>query len=335
MSHDSDSRLRAKSIGDSAKTFDLPRELPLVMAIRSPKSPRRRASDPLSAYLDQLSRVPPADEDELQEQGERLGRTRERLQEAIGPAEVARCAAEYKVARQELVRSHLRLVLFLARPYASRTVSLIDLVQEGNLGLMQAADLFDPARGCRFSTYAGWWIRNCILNALACHGGPVKIPVSTLIHLTRLRRASNSLGHRYGRPATVEEIAEASQVTMLEASRAIRHSQPVVSLNASFVRGSDGSIADRTPDPFVGETVWSDTQEKRVERIREAIESLSERERRILEMRFGLSAAKPRSRRETAEAMNVSPERIRQLEIAALRRLRDPNRWRVPLESLF
>lgn len=299
------------------------------------KTPRRRSADPLSAYLDQLSRVPPAGDEELLKQGERLARTRGRLQEAVGESEVARCAVAYKTARQDLVRSHLRLVLFLARPYASRTVALIDLVQEGNLGLMQAADLFDPSRGCRFSTYAGWWIRNCILNALACHAGPVKIPVSTLIHLTRLRRASNSLGHRYGRPATVEEIAKASQVTMLEARRAIRHAQPVVSLNASFVRDSDGSIADRTPDPLGGDAVWSDTQEQRVERIREAIESLPERERRILEMRFGLSAGEARSRRETAEVMNVSPERIRQVEIAALRRLRDPNRWRVPVDSLL
>jgi len=306
-----------------------------MMAISTDKAPRRRSTDPLTTYLDQLSRVPPADDEALHEQGERLARTRRRLQEASGEVEVARCTSAYRAARQELVRSHLRLVLFLARPYASRTVSLLDLVQEGNLGLMQAADLFDPSRGCRFSTYAGWWIRNCILNALACHAGPVKIPVSTLIHLTRLRRASNSLGHRYGRPATVEEIAKASQVTMREAHRAIRHAQPVVSLSASFARGSDGTIADRTADPFVGETVWSDTQEKRSERIREAIESLPDRERRILEMRFGLSAGQVRSRRETAEVMNVSPERIRQLEIAALRRLRDPNRWRVPLESLL
>ena len=306
-----------------------------MMTARTTPPTRRRSADPLSAYLDQLSRVPPADDQELQRQGERLARTRRRLQEATGEEQVARCAADYKAARQELVRSHLRLVLFLARPYASRTVSLIDLVQEGNLGLMQAADLFDPTRGCRFSTYAGWWIRNCILNALACHAGPVKIPVTTLIHLSRLRRASNSLGHRLGRPATVEEIAKASRVTLREASRAIRHGQPVVSLNASFVRGSDGTIADRTADPLGHETVWSDTHEKRVERIREAIESLSDRERRILEMRFGLSAGKPRSRRETADVMNVSPERVRQLEIAALRRLRDPNRWRVPLESLL
>jgi RNA polymerase primary sigma factor len=319
---------------DSVKYFPPPGELPVVRTARSTPPSRRRSADPLSAYLDQLSHVPPADEQELQKQGARLARTRRRLQEATGESEVARCAAEYAKARQEMVRSHLRLVLFLARPYAKRNVSLIDLVQEGNLGLMQAADLFDPTRGCRFSTYAGWWIRNSILNALACHAGPVKIPVTTLIHLSRLRRASNSLSHRLGRPATVEEIAKASRVTMREASRAIRHGQPVVSLNASFVRGSDGSIADRTP-AFGHETVWSDTHEKRVERIREAIESLSERERRILEMRFGLSAGKPCSRRETAEVMNVSPERVRQLEIAALRRLRDPNRWRVPLESLL
>lgn len=291
--------------------------------------------DAVATYLDQLARVPVATDQELREQGEQLARTRRELQQAIGDEETARCAAAYKAARQDLVRSHLRLVMFLARRYANRNVSLIDLIQEGNLGLMQAADLFDPARGCRFSTYAGWWIRNCILNALACHAGPVRIPVSTLIHLSRLRRASNHLSHRFGRAPTVEEIAKASRVTMREARRAIRHGQPVVSLNASFAPGSDGSIADRTADPLGGETVWSDTQEKREERIREAIESLTEREQRILAMRFGLSAGQVRSRRETAEALRVSPERIRQVELAALRRLRDPNRWRVPVDTLF
>lgn len=312
-----------------------------MMATSSIKSSRRRATDPLSAYLDQLSRVPSAGEQELRDQGQRLAKTRRRLQEAIlrkgalGEEDVAALAAEYAAARQELVRSHLRLVLFLARPYASRAVSLIDLVQEGNLGLLQAADLFDPGRGCRFSTYAGWWVRNCILNALASHAGPVKIPVSTLIHLTRLRRASNSLSHRFGRPATVEEMARASCVTMREAKRAFRHGQPVVSLNASFARGSDGSLADRTADPLVRETVWSDFQAKREERIREAFASLPERERRVLEMRFGLTEGEARSRREIAEALQLSPERIRQMELAALKRLRDPNRWRVPPDSLL
>ena len=299
------------------------------------KTARRRPGDPLSAYMDQLSRVPHASDEDLRKQGERLATARRRLQQATGQEDVARCASTYEAARQELVRSHLRLVLFLARPYANRNVSLIDLIQEGNLGLMQAADLFDPARGCRFSTYAGWWIRNCILNALACHAGPVKIPVSTLIHQSRMRRTSNFLSHRFGRPPTIEEVAKASRVTMREASRAIRHGQPVVSLNASFAPGSDGSIADRTADPLSRETVWSDTGKSRKQRIREAIESLTAREQQILAMRFGLSEGQARSRRETAEVMNVSPERIRQLELAALRRLRDPNRWRVPVETLF
>jgi len=325
---------------ESAKRSRTGREHLTVMASRATnrlfgtRSPRRRGGDSLSAYLDQLSRVPASAPEEIQDQGERLAETRRRLQSAVGEEEVARTAAEYETARQELVRSHLRLVLFLARPYANGNLSLIDLVQEGNLGLLQAADLFDPGRGCRFSTYAGWWIRNCILNALACHGGPVRIPVSTLIHLSRLRRAAITLGHRYGRPATVEEVAKASRVTMREARRAFRHGQPVVSLNASFIRGSDGNVADRTPDPRTRETVWSDTQEKLEERIREAIESLSPRERRILEMRFGLEG-RVRSRRETAQALNLSPERIRQLEISALRRLRDPNRWKVPVDSLL
>jgi RNA polymerase primary sigma factor len=296
---------------------------------------RRRPGDPLSTYMDQLSRVPHASDEDLCKQGKQLATARRRLQQATGQEDVARCGSAYEAARQELVRSHLRLVLFLARPYANRNVSLIDLIQEGNLGLMQAADLYDPARGCRFSTYAGWWIRNCILNALACHAGPVKIPVSTLIHQSRMRRASNFLSHRFGRPPTIEEVAKASRVTMREASRAIRHGQPVVSLNASFAPGSDGSIADRTADPLSRETVWSDTGKSRKQRIREAIGSLTERERQILAMRFGLSEGQARSRRETAEVMNVSPERIRQLELAALRRLRDPNRWRVPVETLF
>lgn len=331
----------------SLKRFPDPREPLSVMADpavdflfrRTRRAPARRGgSDALSAYLDQLSRVPHFSEEEIRSQGLRLARTRRRLQDAIqrkGSDDLTRLAQDYEAARRELVRSHLRLVLFLARPYSNRNVALIDLVQDGNLGLMQAADLFDPSRGCRFSTYAGWWIRNAILSSLACHAGPVKIPVSTLIHLARLKRASNSLAHRFGRPATVEEMAKASRVTMRDARRAFRHNAPVVSLNASFVRGSDGTFADRTPDPLTRDEEWSDTHEKLEQRIREAIDSLPERERRTLELRFGIAEEHARTRREIAATMNLSPERIRQLEITALRRLRDPNRWKVPIDSLL
>jgi RNA polymerase sigma factor (sigma-70 family) len=307
-----------------------------------PRSARRgasRAGESLAAYLDQIGAMAVAGPLEQLEQGKRLAETRRRLQEAIlrkpkpSSEEIARYAEAFEAARRDLVRSHLRLVLLLVRPYANRGLPLSDLVQEANLGLMRAADLFDPRRGCRFSTYARWWIRQHLLNALASQAGPLKLPVRTLLHLTRLRRAGCALSHRFGRPATVEEMAQESRIPLLEARRAFRLIRRPLSLDGGADSGSP--LAEFLAGPSAAEGVWSDGQEKLEVRVQGAVGSLNDRERRVLELRFGLRGGSARSRRESSLVLGLTQERIRQIELAALQRLRDPGRWGVPIDSLL
>lgn len=315
-----------------------------------PKAPRRvthrgvrwgslPAAESLATYLDQIGKEPLANPREQLDQGLRLAETRRRLQEGIlrrpplREEKLQLLAEAYEAARRDLVQSHLRLVMLLVRPYMNRGIAAADLVQEGNMGLLRAADLFDPRRGWRFSTYARWWIRQHVLGALAGHAGPVKVPPQILITLTRLRRASSRLAHELGRPARVEEMANECGIPLVEARRAFLWARPAISLEDSD--WSDTSLAERLPGPTQTDEVWSDTYEKLEERVRRAIGSLKEGEQKVLDLRFGLSDGPARSRRETATILRLSAERIRQIELAALGRLRDPHRWGVPVESLL
>jgi RNA polymerase primary sigma factor len=262
---------------------------------------------------------------EQHDQGLRLAAARSRLQEAIRDGEETESVVrEFEEARQAIVHSHLRLVGLLVRPYAKRGMPFADLLQEGTLGLMKAADLFEPDRGVLFATYARWWIRHTVLRAIADQSGPLRIPVPVLLAITRLRRASSDLCHRLGRPATLAEAARASRLPLREAHRAALYGRVPVSLDC-----------DLASNKCASQMCYSDAQEKLGERVRQAMGSLPGRQRQVLELRFGLAAGTPRSRREIARDVGVSAERIRQIESEALRRLRDPNRWGVAPETLL
>ena len=262
--------------------------------------------------------------EEQRREGRRLAQARSRLQDAIREGKDASAAAhDYEEARQQIVCSHLKLVTRLVRPYAKRGMPFADLVQEGCIGLMRAADLFEPDRGVLFSTYARWWVRHALVRAVADQAGPLRVPVHVLLAMSRLRRASSDLGHRLGRPATLAEAARASRVPMREASRAVLHGHAPVSLDGD----SDWSVSERLPAPCDDIYATHNCHMDRREGIRRAMGSLPGRQRQVLEMRFGLAHGAPRSRQEIARDVGVSAERIRQIEIDALRRLRDPNRW--------
>jgi RNA polymerase primary sigma factor len=278
----------------------------------------------------EVTRLPSSTPEEQREQGLRLAETRRRLRAVIRDGmESASAVRAYEEARRDIVRSHLRLVGLLVRPYARRGMPFADLLQEGTLGLMRAADLFEPDRGVLFATYARWWIRHTVLRAVADLCGPMRIPVPVLLAISRLRRASSDLCHRLGRPATLAEAARASRVPMRQAHRAVLHGHVPVSLDGD----GDWSVAERvvTPAP----SGHADTQETLGERVRQAMDSLPGRQRQVLELRFGFGEGTPRSRREIARDVGVSAERIRQIELEALHRLRDPNRWGVPLDTLL
>ncbi|MDQ3842258.1 MAG: RNA polymerase sigma factor RpoD/SigA [Actinomycetota bacterium] len=257
-----------------------------------------------------------------------LGRIRGgRLLDAGEERELSRLAHEGdKGARARLIESNLRLVISIAKKYRGRGVPFEDLIQEGNAGLIRAVERFDPALGNRFSTYATWWIRQAVTRAVADHSRTVRLPAHVMDALFRLRRAENALGLELGRDASEEELAERLEIKPEEVRRLREVSQPIASTNARL--GGRGAVeegaemGDLLPDDRAGDDYarveagpWEGT-------LREAVKALPEREARVLEMRHGLDGSKTRTLREVSEALGISQERARQVEIKALRTIR-------------
>ena len=253
-----------------------------------------------------------------------LGRIRSgRLLDAAEERELSRCAREGdKEARKRLIESNLRLVISVAKKYRGRGVSFEDLIQEGNSGLIKAVERFDPDMGNRFSTYATWWIRQAVTRAVADHARTVRLPSHVVDALFRLRRADNALSIELGRDPSEEELAERLGITSEEVRRLREVSQPVGSINARVGAEEGAEMGDLLPDERAGDDYarveigqWEGT-------LHEAVESLPEREARILKMRHGLDGSKTRTLREVSEALGISQERARQVEIKALRTIR-------------
>ena len=248
-----------------------------------------------------------------------------RLLEAGEERDLSRRAREGDhAARKRLIESNLRLVISIAKKYRGRGVSFEDLIQEGNAGLIKAVERFDPALGNRFSTYATWWIRQAITRAVADHARTVRLPSHVVDALFRLRRAENDMTLELGRDATEEELAAHLDIKLEEVRRLREVSQPIGSVNAKVgTTAEEGAEwGDLLPDERAGDEYalvevghWEGT-------LHEAVRSLPEREARILEMRHGLGGSKTRTLREVSEALGISQERARQVEIKALRTIR-------------
>ena len=248
-----------------------------------------------------------------------------RLLDAVAERELsARTHGGDREARRQLIESNLRLVISIAKKYRGRGVPFEDLIQEGNAGLIKAVERFDPSLGNRFSTYVTWWIRQAITRAIADHARVVRLPSHVVDALFRLRRAENTLSVELGRDPTEEELAGRLEVKFEEVRRLREVSQPIGSTNALVGRGAEegSEMGDLLPDEHVGDDY------ARVEigswegALHEAVSSLPEREARVLEMRHGLDGSKTRTLREVSEALGISQERARQVEIKALRTIR-------------
>ena len=227
-------------------------------------------------------------------------------------------------ARARLIESNLRLVISIAKKYRGRGVLFEDLIQEGNAGLIKAVERFDPSLGNRFSTYATWWIRQAVTRAVADHARTVRLPAHVVDAVFRLRRAESELSTELGRDATEEELALRLGTKPEEVRRLREVSQPIGSVNARIgIAAEEGAeMGDLLPDELAGNDYtrveigqWEGT-------LREAVSSLPEREARILNMRHGLDGSRSRTLREVSEALGISQERARQVEIKALRTIR-------------
>lgn len=291
--------------------------------------------DTVSLYLKEISRIPlltAAQEVEYARGMETGKRAKFRLHKNhLSSPERTRLEQrvhEGEQSRQKLIKANFRLVVSIAKKYIGRGVSFLDLIQEGNIGLIRAVEKFDYTRGFKFSTYATWWIRQAITRAIADQGRTIRVPVHMCERINKLTRVSRQLVQELGREPTSDEIAKELNTTPRKVERIIKISQRPLSLEMPVGEEQDSHLGDFIPDEMtLGPTDAASHQLLR-EQMEEILTSLSPREGRVLQLRFGLKDGKSHTLEEVGKKFGVTRERIRQIEAKALRKLRHPSRSR-------
>ena len=263
--------------------------------------------DPVKVYLKEIGRVPlltPEEEIELS----------------------IKIAEGNKYAKKRLSEANLRLVVSIAKRYVGRGMQFLDLIQEGNLGLIKAVEKFDHTKGFKFSTYATWWIRQAITRAIADQARTIRIPVHMVETINKVKKVSSQLLHKNGHEPTAEEIAVELEMPADKVREIMRVAQEPVSLETPIGEEEDSHLGDFIPDDEALAPADAASHMLLKEQLRDVLATLTPREEKVLALRFGLEDGRPRTLEEVGKEFDVTRERIRQIEAKALRKLRHPSR---------
>ena len=266
-----------------------------------------RIDDPVRMYLKEIGKVPLLTADEEVELAVRMEKGDEK-------------------AKKELAEANLRLVVSIAKRYVGRGMQFLDLIQEGNLGLIKAVEKFDFRKGYKFSTYATWWIRQAITRAIADQARTIRIPVHMVETINKLSRVQRQLLQENGREATPEEIAEEMEVPVSKVREIMKIAQEPVSLETPIGEEEDSHLGDFIPDTQMMVPADAAAYSLLKEQLMDVLGTLTDREQQVLRLRFGLDDGRARTLEEVGSQFGVTRERIRQIEAKALRKLRHPSR---------
>ena len=269
--------------------------------------------DPVRMYLKEIGKIPLLNAQEEQALAQKITEGSEE---------------EITEAKRKLAEANLRLVVSIAKRYLGRGLQFLDLIQEGNLGLLKAVDKFDYTKGFKFSTYATWWIRQSITRAIADSARTIRIPVHMVETINRLVRTQRQMLQELGREPTPEELAERLNTPVARVRDIMQISQEPVSFETPIGEEEDSHLGDFIQDDSSQIPVDAATEKLLHDQLMNVINQLSEREQKVLQLRFGLLDGKPRTLEEVGKEFNVTRERIRQIEAKALRKLRHPSRSR-------
>lgn len=291
--------------GDEEKNqLSLEQEIAILSKLEGPES-----TDPVRQYLREIGKYPLLDAEEEVE----LAKQYEK---------------RIKKAKDKLIESNLRLVVSIAKKYIGRGLSLLDLIQEGNQGLIRAVEKYDWRRGFKFSTYATWWIRQAITRAIADQARTIRIPVHMVETINKLYRTSQRLMQDLGREPTAEEIGGELELEPERVREIFKISQEVTSLDTRVGEDEDSSLADFIPDESRPSPVEAASKQLLKDHLDDVLSTLSEREAKVLTLRFGLDGGQAKTLEEVGKVFGVTRERIRQIEAKALRKLKHPSRRR-------